>query len=211
MLWTDGEGRKVEARAAAGGGFLVCLPLQGSLDEIDKALRQAAAGQSVWFADEMIRLALEGFSYDPVCPRVLARAAGEAAARARLAQMDGRPCAVLFADMDGFKNFNEVLGHAHGDHALRLAAAVFRNRIQVEDPLWRVGDEFCALLGGTDVGTAERLALEIAAEVAGLELGGQRLSVTIAVAPTSADDFPAQLNCSSLQMLRGKRRREPSS
>ncbi len=57
--------------------------------------------------------------------------------------------ALLFVDVDGLKNVNDLLGHATGDLLLKEAADVIRETIRVSDLAGRIGgDEFCVLLMG---------------------------------------------------------------
>jgi diguanylate cyclase (GGDEF)-like protein len=57
--------------------------------------------------------------------------------------------ALLFVDVDGLKNVNDLLGHATGDLLLKEAADVIRETIRGSDLAGRIGgDEFCVLLMG---------------------------------------------------------------
>jgi diguanylate cyclase (GGDEF)-like protein/PAS domain S-box-containing protein len=66
----------------------------------------------------------------------------------QLAQRDGGQVAVLFLDLDMFKNVNDSLGHAHGDKLLQLVATRISSEMRSEDTIARLGgDEFLLILG----------------------------------------------------------------
>ncbi len=65
----------------------------------------------------------------------------------RLADIDGSRRAVLFIDLDGFKQVNDTAGHEIGDRVLALIAQRLQQAVQKGRPLCRLGgDEFAVLL-----------------------------------------------------------------
>lgn len=57
--------------------------------------------------------------------------------------------AIAYIDLDGFKEVNDLYGHAAGDTFLQIAASRFRSVLREGDLLARIGgDEFIAVLGG---------------------------------------------------------------
>jgi diguanylate cyclase (GGDEF)-like protein len=63
----------------------------------------------------------------------------------KLAQRKRTKSAVIFADVDGLKRVNDVLGHEAGDRLIRDAAQVFRASFRHADVVARLGgDEFVA-------------------------------------------------------------------
>ncbi len=63
------------------------------------------------------------------------------------AQRDRSSIAVMYLDLDGFKNVNDTMGHAQGDVLLRKIAERLKDGIRASDVLARIGgDEFTVLL-----------------------------------------------------------------
>jgi len=90
-----------------------------------------------------------------------------AQAIARAHRRDGK-IAVLFLDLDRFKNVNDSLGHAIGDLLLTAVAERLTNCLREEDTAARLGgDEFIISLPDVaDAGEAARVAGRILAELA---------------------------------------------
>ncbi len=76
------------------------------------------------------------------------------------ARRHGQAVAVLFMDIDGFKEINDTLGHAAGDAVLAGLAERLRGIVRQDETFARVGgDEFVLLLPAVDsVESAERMA-----------------------------------------------------
>ena len=67
--------------------------------------------------------------------------------------------AVLFIDLDGFKQVNDTAGHEAGDLLLQEISQRLRQSVREEDTVARIGgDEFTLVVRGTDDNTLERIA-----------------------------------------------------
>jgi diguanylate cyclase (GGDEF)-like protein len=78
---------------------------------------------------------------------------------ARVAQRQGEPFAIVFADLNGLKTINDTLGHEAGDRSIRAAADVLRETFRDSDVISRLGgDEFVALLVNTDSAMRDTIA-----------------------------------------------------
>lgn len=81
----------------------------------------------------------------------------------RTADRLGTPLTLLYVDVNGMKVINDAFGHQEGNKALVAVASILSSTFRSSDVLARVGgDEFCALLQGSDAdagpnGPIERL------------------------------------------------------
>lgn len=130
------------------------------------------------------------------------------------ARRHGSSLAVLFMDLDGFKQINDRLGHAAGDQVLQSVASRLVASVRGSDTVSRQGgDEFVALL--SEVACVEDAAFHadrlVAAIAAPLRIGGRNLhiaaSVGIGVYPTDGSDAEELLRTADLDLLRVKARR----
>ena len=111
-------------------------------------------------------------------------------------QRYARPVALLMLDLDSFKRINDVRGHAAGDSVLQHFADVARQSLRKIDVLGRLGgEEFAALLPGTDaagaVQLAERLRQAVADRPADIEAGSLAYTVSIGVTWFASGDSKA--------------------
>ena len=97
--------------------------------------------------------------------------------------------AVLFCDLDFFKDFNDRLGHAAGDTALRATARLIESCTRRADLVARYGgEEFVVVLPGAAEAEAVEIAGRIRAAVAlHYEKGGDlTISIGVATYPEAA-------------------------
>jgi diguanylate cyclase (GGDEF)-like protein len=77
-----------------------------------------------------------------------------------------KPLAVLFLDLDDFKNVNDTLGHAVGDELITSVGARLLTSSRGHDVVARFGgDEFAVLLTDLDMGNSLRVAQRLLAEL----------------------------------------------
>ncbi|BBO99640.1 hypothetical protein SFSGTM_03490 [Sulfuriferula nivalis] len=79
-----------------------------------------------------------------------------------LAQRNNEPIAVLFLDLDHFKDINDTLGHSIGDKVLMEIANRLKSVLREQDILSRQGgDEFILILPNTDADGAALVASKL--------------------------------------------------
>jgi diguanylate cyclase (GGDEF)-like protein len=100
------------------------------------------------------------------------------------------PMTLLALDLDRFKAINDDLGHNAGDELLRGVGELLSKRIRRADHVFRIGgEEFIALLYGTDAENGQQVAEELRCAVESLPLLPNRAAtVSIGVAPLGGDE-----------------------
>jgi two-component system, cell cycle response regulator len=96
----------------------------------------------------------------------------------------GRELALVRVDVDHFKSINDTHGHQAGDEVLAEVARRLTGAVRGGDELARWGgDEFVAILPGTDKPGAQRAAERLRAAIAAapVQAAGTSLPVTISV------------------------------
>jgi len=104
----------------------------------------------------------------------------------------GVPGALLFLDLDHFKDVNDSFGHSVGDELLVSVAQLLRERLPQASAVARLGgDEFTIILPRTEIGEARNMAEEVLAWLRSspILVAGQALAVSgsIGIAPIRPD------------------------
>jgi diguanylate cyclase (GGDEF)-like protein len=131
----------------------------------------------------------------------------------RLAQRNHGSAAVLFLDLDHFKEINDTLGHHHGDLVLRTLGPRLAEVLRASDTIARLGgDEFGILLPEALPEEAAKVASKILealkrplrAEHLTLQVGA---SIGVACSPAHGSDVVTLLQHADAAMFRAKENR----
>lgn len=128
-----------------------------------------------------------------------------------MAQRSQTQLAILFMDLDHFKNVNDSLGHRVGDLLLIEVAKRLNSVIREEDTVSRLGgDEFIMVLQDSNVDGAAHVAEKIMETLShACLIEKQELVITpsigIAMYPTDGEDIDTLSKCADVAMYRAKR------
>ena len=127
------------------------------------------------------------------------------------ARRDGKNLAVLFIDLDRFKNINDTLGHDAGDVLLREVGIRLKHCVRQTDTVARLGgDEFVVLLEDiSEPGHVAKVARKILSDLAGsLDTIGQEFRVTasigISIYPLDGEDEQTLMKNADIAMYHAK-------
>ncbi len=178
-------------------------------DAIEKAVREAANANAA--QADLAHLA----THDPLTGlpnRAFARTAIDAALAALAAQpaADTR-LAILFLDLDNFKQINDSMGHLIGDELLKAVAVRLSNAIGSDDFCCRFGgDEFLLLMPRvTDLDALRlRLLALIAAVNQPFQIAGNAVhssvSIGVSIAPDNSSHFDHLLQMADTALYAAK-------
>ncbi len=127
------------------------------------------------------------------------------------ARRRGGRVALLFLDLDNFKQINDTLGHAAGDEALKHTAHCLTSCVREVDTVSRHGgDEFLILL--TDVSQAsdaaviaEKLVAALATPACAGDLAPLAASIGISIYPEDGEDADTLISRADAAMYHAKR------
>ena len=119
--------------------------------------------------------------------------------------------AVVYLDLDGFKEVNDTLGHAAGDELLKMVATRLLGAVREEDTVARLGgDEFMvALWQVTDVADAAKVAAKLVDAVARpYTIEGRTVTVTTSagasIFPVHGEDVDALMKSADVALYQAK-------
>jgi len=114
---------------------------------------------------------------------------------ARLNKSREYPVTIISADLDGLKLINDTMGHEAGDKLLQGCALVLRKSLRNSDILARVGgDEFSAILPGTDKKTGETVVRRIRQNVNKYNQKNKELLLGISLGVATAEKIDYSLS-----------------
>jgi diguanylate cyclase (GGDEF)-like protein len=127
------------------------------------------------------------------------------------ARRNGSAMAVVYLDLDGFKQVNDTLGHGVGDTLLKLAAGRLVATVREEDTVARLGgDEFLISLwhvSGADF-AAQAAQRVIEAVSRPFDIEGREVSVTasagVAIYPIHGEDAETLIKSADLALYQAK-------
>jgi diguanylate cyclase (GGDEF)-like protein/PAS domain S-box-containing protein len=129
-----------------------------------------------------------------------------------MVSVNQQTAALLFLDLDGFKQINDTLGHAIGDLLLQAVSRRLSGCLRASDTVARLGgDEFVVLLPSIpDITTVTQIAIKVLSRLSqAFAISGQTLYITtsvgIALFPDHADCVEDLIEKADKAMYEAKR------
>lgn len=204
-----GEDIAVAAMKAGAHDYIMKNSLKRLVPAIERELRDYEVRRERKRAEE--RLAYLAY-YDPVTDlpnrSLLLDRLSQALAYGHRHEV---PVAVMFLDLDRFKQINDTFGHAAGDHLLKVVAQRLTHYVRESDTVARLGgDEFVVVISemvqAADANTIAQGILQVMADPIVIE--GQELyisaSIGISIYPTDGSDIPTLLKKADAALYRAK-------
>ena len=161
---------------------------------------------------------MESIAWSDPLTGVLNRRGFERDAAQRLSDSaDDATGALLFIDLNDFKEINDHHGHVVGDQLLTIAAQRLRKALRSQDIIGRPGgDEFVALVPDVSSAVADKLAQRLTRALeAPYNIGSETMScaasIGLALYPTNANTLTGLLREADQAMYRAKARTRGAS
>ncbi len=174
------------------------IHIHGSIQDITEKKQSEAYIENLAHFDQLTGLPNRVMLYDRVAYLL------------GMAQRSNQPLAVMFLDLDHFKNINDTLGHTIGDYILIEMAKRIKATVRDEDTVSRLGgDEFIMLFPNTDANSAMHIATKLITEISKPSMiENNELTITpsigIAIYPNDGEDFETLLKNADTAMYKVK-------
>ena len=148
----------------------------------------ASALSCIGQLDYMVRLVAEA-SHDPLTDAFTRRSGSEALElHFQIASRANLPLSVAFADIDRFKQVNDIFGHVAGDQVICHAAQALKDCLRQSDLLVRWGgEEFLMILPNTEADGFRQILERVRKSGLGTTPDGHPVSMSFGVAERRAE------------------------
>lgn len=203
-LATDGEWKgEIWNKRKNGEDYAALMTIRAVRDETGKVVHYVALSSDISLLKAHEQQLEQIAHFDPLTKLPNRLLLGDRLHQAlSQAQRRGKPLAVVFLDLDGFKAVNDQHGHDAGDHLLVEAAGRMKQALREGDTLARLGgDEFVAiLLDVADIKVCEALLNRLLAAAAQpVPFGDALLQVSASLGVTF---YPQAVDVAADQLLR---------
>jgi len=190
------------------GGAVLSIALVSSILDLRMEMRTAVLASSLASANQELKFLALHDTLTKLPNRALLDERMEQ--EVQKARRDKTRFAVLFFDLDGFKQVNDAFGHLAGDLVLAELATRIRSEIRAVDMLARIGgDEFVLVTDAGEPASAARVAEKLVVTIRRpMEIEGRSVAVSasigIAIFGASGDSRQELLKNADAAMYRAK-------